>query len=72
MGVVGIVGDVPCYGVGGMTHVAAGVRSPCVRSLAPRPGFERGVDCARGRGSGVVFDYAQGRGSVEAQIALEA
>ena len=60
MGVGKIVGDVPCCGVGGMTHVASEVRPLCVRSLAPRPRLGRGVDCARGRGSG------------EAEIALEA
>jgi hypothetical protein len=43
-----------------MACVASMVRSPCVRSLAPRPRLRRGVDCARGQGSG------------EALIALEA
>ena len=42
----------PCHGVGGMARVASGVRPPCVRSLVSRPGLGRGVDCARGQGSG--------------------
>jgi hypothetical protein len=60
MRVVEIVGDVSWRGVGGMTRVVSGVRPPCVRSLAPRARFGRGVDFARGQGSG------------EALIALEA
>ena len=43
-----------------MARVTSMVRSSCVRSLSPRPGLERGVNCARGQGSG------------ESLIALEA
>ena len=59
IGVGGTVGGAPYCGVGGMAHVASGVWPPCVRSLAPSLGLERGVDCARGWGWG------------EALIALE-
>jgi len=51
MGVVGTVVDTPCCSVGGMAHVASGVRPPCVGSLTPKTRFGRGVDCARGQGS---------------------
>ena len=61
MGVVEIVGDVPCRGVGGMAHIASGVRPSCVRSLAPRPGLGRGVDCARGQGSGEALITLEAR-----------
>ena len=51
--VVGIVCAISCRGMGGsMAGVASTVRSPCVRSLAPRPRLGRGVDCAWGRSSG--------------------
>jgi len=50
----------PCCSVGGMASVASVVWAPCVGSLAPWPRLGRRVDCARGRGS------------VEAEVVLEA
>jgi hypothetical protein len=44
-----------------MAGVASTVRSPCVRSLAPRPKLGRGVDCARGQGSGEVLIVLEAR-----------
>ena len=35
-----------------MAYVVSLVQPPCVRSLVPRSGLGRVVDCARGRGSG--------------------
>jgi len=62
MGVVGIVADGPCCSVGGMAHVASGVRPQCTRSLTLRPRLGRGVNCARGWGSFGMGDYARSPG----------
>jgi hypothetical protein len=73
MGVVRIVVGMPCCSVGGMAHVASGVRQPCwkpgteaeawaERSLRSRPGLGRGGDCARGQGVGRGGDRARGQG----------
>ena len=72
MGVVGTVVDMPCCSVGGMVHVASGVRPPCVGSLMPRTRLGRGVDCARGRGSVGAGIASEAKGSSEMEIASEA
>jgi len=72
MGVVGIVDGTPYCSMGGMVHVASGVRPPCTRSLAPRPRLGRGVNCARGWGSSRAEIALETQGSGEAEPASEA
>ena len=61
MGVGEIVGDVPCRGGGGMARITSGVWPSCVRSQTPRLGLGRGVDCARGQGSGEALLVVEAR-----------
>ena len=72
MGVVGIVVDTPCCSVGGMAHVALGVRPPCIGSLVSRPRLGWSIDCALGRGSVGAEIAPEANGSGEAEIAPEA